>query len=136
VTRITASIESKREYDPVFTVKSLLGTKVDLDNKVRYLTWWEAFPKRESTWEPYSTFVSKEPVREYWANLGTSRAEGERQVKRKHREEKKVLREEDKQAKQLAREHKERLAMEDSRKRKASAPRQGSRKSKRVKQDF
>lgn len=124
-------IESKREDDHVFTVKTLLKTKIDLDGKVRYLTWWETFPRGDSTWEPYSTFINKEPVTEYWESLGKSREEGERQVKKEHKEEKRALREEAKQAKKLARE--EKLAMALPRKRKnPPPPRKGSRKSKRA----
>jgi hypothetical protein len=129
-------IESKRDDDHIYTVKTLLDTKIDLEGKVRYLTWWEAYPRGDSTWEPYSTFIDKQPVLSYWQDQGKSMVEGERLVRIEHIAAKKAQNELAKQAKDRVR--KEKLAAALARKRKApAAPRMdsqtGSRRSKRVK---
>jgi hypothetical protein len=124
-------MESLRNKDHTFTVKEVLEHKMAEHGKgVKYLTWWETFPRGDSTWEPKSNFIDKGPLRAYWKREGKTLEEGERSVLREHKEAKKA-------SKELARKAKEIAKASRLRKKKPAAhkppPREGERRSKRRK---
>jgi hypothetical protein len=83
-----AHVERSADGSPTYTAEAVSNPKIDQDGKVRYLVKWKNFSHKDSTYEPYSSFLEakgRKMVHDYWESLGTSKKGGEQALRAEHK---------------------------------------------------
>jgi hypothetical protein len=83
-----AHVDRQDDGTPSYNAESVSNAHIDLDGKVRYLVKWENFSHKDSTYEPYKSFLTKQGrqlVTKYWESLGLSKTAGEQALRKEHK---------------------------------------------------